>query len=70
MQKKKTFMYDGPVYRFGILIDKRYFGITTAVSERAARNNLIFRYKTEKGYERTSRIELPGKIISVSEQEV
>ena len=70
MQKQKTFMYDGPVYRFGRMIDKRYLGITTAVSEKAARNNLAFRYKMSKGFERTARIELPGKIISVSEQEV
>lgn len=63
---KKTYSYDGPVYSFSTCIDKRYFGITSASSEKEARNNLAFRYKMSKGFERNSRITLPGKIKAVS----
>lgn len=66
--KKKTYLYEGPVFHFNVCIEKRYLALTTAVSEKQARNNLAFRYRTENGYERTFRITLPGKIESVSDR--
>ena len=63
---KKTYIYDGPVSRFGMIIDKRYLAITTAVSEKAARNNLCYRYKMSKGLKRNAMIFLPGEIKTVS----
>lgn len=66
LRKKCTYMYDGPVLSFDRGIDKRYFALTTAVSENQARNNLTFRYKMEKGFAPNARISLPGKIILVT----
>lgn len=63
---KKVYAYNGPVNYFDRQIDKQYVAVTTASSEKEARNNLAYRYKMQNGFERNSRISLPGKILSVS----
>jgi hypothetical protein len=56
------YFYDGPVMTFNTLIANRWNGTTYAATEKAARNNLTFRFKTETGRTAGANIALPGKI--------
>ena len=63
MSSKKTYIYEGAVTRFGVVIDPMWKAETTATSVKKATSNLIFRYKKEHGLEPTAKIELPGYFV-------
>lgn len=56
------YSYDGPVEEFGRCIANRWSGITYAPSEKKARSNLAYTFKTEHGKTPNCKITLPGKI--------
>lgn len=60
--KKKTYIYIGPVTRFGKEYDHRWTAETEAESPKKARSNLHFRYCREHGYSPTARFEFPGEL--------
>lgn len=62
MEDYKAYKYTGPVTSFGKIISEKWTGVTRAVSENKARNNLIFQFKKANGQVAASKIELPGKI--------
>lgn len=62
----KTYFYDGPVKHFEQCLDEHYIAVTTAQSEKKAKNNLAYRYKIEHGYSRNAKIVLSGDLKSVS----
>ena len=62
---KKTYIYDGPVMIFGNCVARRWFGQTSAVSERKAVSNFMFQWKRKNGLAVNSKIELPGRIYTV-----
>lgn len=57
--------YNGPVTEFGKCICNNWYGVTYAVSERKARNNLTFKFKQEYDKTPNSKITLPGKLVLV-----
>lgn len=59
------YAYDGPVLIFDRRVANRWQCKTTAVSERKARNNLLYRWKKENGYAPNTKVSLPGKITIV-----
>lgn len=61
-----TYIYDGPVKHFGKQIDDKYTAVTTAPTEKKARNNLTYRYKMQKGFTSNAKISLPGEVKCVS----
>lgn len=56
------YSYDGPVKEFDDIISNRWQATTYAVSEKKARNNLVYRYKKEHGKTANSMIKLTGTI--------
>lgn len=63
----KYYIYEGPVLQFGKVVDQRWHGVTYAVSEKKARNNLTFRYKREHGLVPGANITLPGEFKEIEE---
>ena len=64
-QQKDLYSYSGAVYYFDTLIFRNWEGTTYAVSEKKARNNLAYQFKTKNGYVGSVRITLPDKVIRV-----
>lgn len=64
---KVRYGYEGPVTKFGTIIESNWFGETFAVSEKKARSNLAFQFKSELGLTPSAKIELPGKLHLIEE---
>lgn len=60
------YIYDGPVMEFDNCVAARWKGITYAVSESKARNNLVYQFKKKHNRIPGTKITLPGKIVAVS----
>ena len=60
-----VYEYQGPVMSFGRVIKDDWTSVTTAVSEKKARNNLTYQYKKIYGRSVASSIDLPGDITIV-----
>ena len=56
------YTYSGPVMMFETCVADNWKGETTAVTERKARSNLTYQYKSQNGLLPSARITLPGKI--------
>lgn len=56
------YLYNGPVSRFGRLVQEEYIGYTYASSEKQAYNNIKSRWKKDHGYLQNTVVELPGKL--------
>lgn len=57
------YTYVGPVVRFGVILANKWRGETWAPSEKKARSNLAYQFKTSHGYVAESGdIKFPGKI--------
>lgn len=61
----KKYQYIGPVMGVDKCIQEEWEGITTAVSEKKAKNNLSYRWKKQHGYAPTYFISLPQSLIIV-----
>ena len=59
------YTYDGPVVAFGTCIMNRWKASTYAVSERKARSNLTYQFKTKYNKTANSKVDLPGKVVLV-----
>lgn len=57
--------YRGPVEAFGRCICMEWTAYTIAMSEKKARANLIYRYKSECGLRPTCNIKLVGRVYRV-----
>ena len=55
------YMYDGPVMEFD-----RWQGSTYAASEKKARSNLVYQFKKKTNRIPSTRITLPGKVVTVN----
>lgn len=56
------YSYDGPVLEFGKVIATNWKSTTTAPSERKARCNFAYQFKTQTNRTSNTKIELPGEI--------
>lgn len=54
--------YRGPVMEFGRCISNNWCGETTAISEKKAKSNLIYQFKSQNNRSPAAAITLPGKI--------
>lgn len=61
MNDLHKYVYKGPVMEFDRLIAEDWYGETMAVSERKARSNLTYQFKTKNNRVLETRIKLPGK---------
>lgn len=61
-----VYKYDGPVMEFDRCISNRWTGETTATSEKKAKSNLAYQFKTKNNRTTNSRITLPGKLVVIS----
>lgn len=61
-KKKKRYTYNGAVMLWDELYESHWNATTFAVTERSARNNLTYRYKTLRGMLPTEKVTLPGKL--------
>lgn len=59
------YIYDGPVLLFGKCIMNHWTAETMAVSEKKAKSNFAYQFKTRYNKVANSKIELPGKIIMI-----
>ena len=59
----KVYHYNGPVLRFGYVVEWDWDAYTTATTEKKALANLQSRYKKDHGYEQTARVELVEMFI-------
>lgn len=62
MEEKHKYIYDGPVMEFDKLVMDRWKGETIAPSEKKARSNLAYQYKTKNNRVPGIKVTLPGKI--------
>jgi hypothetical protein len=62
------YSYDGPVLEFEKIVADHWKAKTYAKSEKQARNNLAYQFKTQTGRVARSRISVPGKIIAQGEE--
>ncbi|MBQ4000192.1 MAG: hypothetical protein II643_04260 [Oscillospiraceae bacterium] len=58
----KCWSYDGPVMAFDICVAPRWVGVTYAMTEAKARNNLTFQAKKMLNKIPNTKVTLPGKI--------
>ena len=61
------YVYDGPVLEFEKCVANRWTASTRAVSEKKARSNLVYQFKTKNNRLPNTRIALPGKLKMVEE---
>ena len=61
----KKYRYKGPVMGEDRCMQEDWEGVTTAVSERRAKSNLMFRWKKQHGYLPTYPISLPMSLTIV-----
>lgn len=59
------YMYDGPVMEFNTCVANRWQGSTYAASEQKARSNLAYQFKKKTNRIPSTRITLPGKVVTV-----
>lgn len=59
------YTYEGPVMIFGICVMNNWKGETMAISEKKARNNLLYQFKKQNNRVAASNATLPGKIKMV-----
>lgn len=59
------YSYKGPVLEFEKIVANDWEASTVAVSEKKARCNLAYQFKTETGRVARTRITLPGKIVMI-----
>lgn len=60
------YMYDGPVMEFNTCIMNRWQGSTYAESKKKAKSNLAYQFKKKTNRISSTRITLPGKVITVN----
>lgn len=60
------YVYNGPVLIFDKLVADHWKGETMAPSERKARSNLTYQFKTNNNRLATAKVTLPGKIKMVN----
>lgn len=60
----KLYYYNGPVTEFGKCIEHRWTGETYAPSEKKAKSNLIFQFKKQTNRAASTKIDLPGKVVT------
>lgn len=60
------YMYDGPVMEFDTCVANRWQGSTYAASEKKARSNLVHQFKKKTNRIPSTRITLPGKVVTVN----
>lgn len=66
----KLYTYDGPVLHFGKVITSKWHGETMAVSERKARSNLCYKFKSEFNFVKNTPVELFGKVVCSNKKPV
>lgn len=59
----ELYSYNGPVMEFDRVIDRSWKGETYAASEKKAKSNLAYQYKSSHGKLPRTRITLPGKVV-------
>ena len=59
------YFYDGPVLEIDRIIANHWSGSTRAESEKKARCNLAYQFKTQYGRVPRSKITIPGKLIII-----
>lgn len=62
-QKKITYKYKGPVYRFEYIVISKWEAVTMAVSPEQALNNLAFRAKAALKCSKDSKLTLDKKCL-------
>ena len=60
------YFYEGPVLEFDKVIAKCWRGETIASSKRKARSNLAYQFKKKTNRIPSTRITLPGKVVTVN----
>ena len=65
-EEYRKYVYDGPVMEFDRLVADHWRGETVAPSEKKARSNLTYQYKTKNNRIVGTKISLPGKIKMVN----
>lgn len=63
VQRRKTYVYNGPVCKFEHVILSKWQGITMAASSQQAINNLTFRVELELKYSPQAKITLDKKFL-------
>ena len=59
------YTYNGPVLEFDRIIADHWVSSTRAESEKKARSNLAYQFKTQYGRVPRSKITIPGKLIII-----
>lgn len=62
----QQYQYEGPVMSFETCVRSKWIATTSAISEKKAKSNLVYRYKRENGLLPSASIRLPGKIVPIS----
>lgn len=65
-EERHKYVYDGPVLMFNNIVAEHWRGETVASSEKKARNNLTYQFKTQNNMLPGSRYILPGEIKMVN----
>ncbi len=60
------YMYEGPVMEFETLLTNNWKSETIAATEKKARSNFMFQFKTRNNRSASSKIQLPGKIEEIN----
>lgn len=63
MKNKKYYMFEGGVYHYDRLLTAKWATGTYAVSEKQARNNILYQYKKKFKLMQNVQLKLDGKII-------
>lgn len=61
-EEKYTFVYSGPVLRFGKIISNNWSAKTVATSKEKAISQFMYRFKKDNNLEVWAKIELPGEL--------
>lgn len=67
MEKKKHYIYDGPIIMFGRCIANRWIGETWAETSKKAKNNLAYQYKKSNNLLSTGAIMLSSPVEEITE---
>ena len=65
-EERHKYVYNGPVLMFDNIVAEHWHGETVASSEKKARNNLTYQFKTQNNMLPGSRYILPGEIKMVN----
>lgn len=63
--EKKKYRYEGPVMCQDYCIEEKWEGVTSAVTEKKAKSNLIYRWKKQHGYAPIFPISLPQSLVII-----